>query len=225
VSSRIKPINLLDSSEFRPERAAVVDAIREVLDLAAVASAIPINDFGCWRHEHWRDAEQRLVPFLSVDWYVWNAWDEARAQVNAELLMALVQREPWRKKEMLGEHYDVLILDQDMYTMHPDWPDDFIVAMARPELGTVISTFRLKPDVFTLLKTVVMHQMGHVFGTPNQARVDVDREHGLHCANRCVMRYPEKTPEDWERLTLDRFKGVALCDSCIRDLKEYFESG
>jgi len=221
--ARIKPINLLDSSSIRPERMAVLDAIQEVLELARVKEPVQVNDFGRWRHERWRDENDSLIPFLSMDWYLHNAWDESRKQLNAEMLMSSIAHEPWRQEELLGDHYDIMIVDDDLYTMQPDWPDDFIIAISRKEIGTIISTYRLQPDTFTLLKTVTLHQLGHVFNTPNPARLDVDRKHGLHCINKCVMRYVEKNPEGWEELTLDRFEVGPFCESCIRDLREYFE--
>lgn len=221
---KIKPINLLDTCPLRPEKPAVVDAVREVLTLARVTEAVSLHDYGRWRHERWRTDDNGLVPFLSVDWYVASAWDQTRMQVNGEILMELMAEEPWRRAEMLGDHYDIILLDEDLYTCQPDWPDDFIVAIARPKVGTAISTFRLGAYPFTVLKTVAMHELGHVFGVPGRDRKDVDRTRGAHCGNRCIMRYPEKTPEDWEAYTWDRFKYGPFCENCMEDLRRYFRA-
>ncbi|NOZ20739.1 MAG: hypothetical protein GXP25_06575 [Planctomycetes bacterium] len=222
MEKRVKPINLLDSAILRPERLAVIDAVKEVMTLAHVSKAITLHDYGCWRHQQWRNEENALVPFLSVDWYVANAWDQSRMQVNGEILLTLLEEEPWRRPELLGEHYDILILDEDLYTTQPDWPDDFIVAIARADVGTAISTHRLGTHPFTILKTVVMHQLAHVFGVPQHDRNDLDHRWGAHCTHDCVMRYPEKTPEDWEALTMDRFRQGPFCEGCLRDLRQFF---
>ncbi|MEW6357035.1 MAG: hypothetical protein AB1696_11960 [Planctomycetota bacterium] len=219
---RIKPINLLDSAVLRPERLAAVDAVMEVMTLARVPRAVPLHDYGCWRHAQWRSEENALVPFLSVDWYVASAWDQSRMQVNGEIILTLLEEEPWRRSELLGDHYDILILDEDLYTAQPDWPDDFIVAIARADVGAAISTHRLGSHRFTILKTVVMHQLAHVFGVPQNGRDDLDRRWGLHCTHDCVMRYPEKTPQDWEVLTMDRFKYGPFCERCLKDLRQFF---
>jgi len=219
---KIKPINLLVSAILRPERLAAVDAITEVLTFARVPEPVPLHDYGCWRHDQWRNEDNALVPFLSVDWYVANAWDQSRMQVNGDILITLLEEEPWRRAELLGDHYDILILDEDLYTAQPDWPDDFIVAIARPEIGTIISAHRLGTHPFTILKTVVMHELAHVLGVPKPEREDLDKRWGPHCTSQCIMRYPQRTPEDWEAMTMDRFQHGPFCERCVKDLREYF---
>jgi predicted Zn-dependent protease len=206
---------------------AVVDAVKELLERGQPPRPMTVNDYGCWRHPLWRDQESRLQPFLSVDWYVANAWDVERQQVNANVLMETLALEPWRRAEAIGDHYDVLVVDQDLYSQQRPTDEDFIVGIARPAVGTVVSTHRLESlsDPFFVLKTIVIHELCHVFGTPDPSRTDVDRSHGAHCTNRCVMRFPAHSPRDWEHFTEDRFLVGPLCLNCTEDLRRYFHAG
>jgi hypothetical protein len=70
---RFKPLNILDNKGFWPEKAAVADAIKELLILGECAKALPVNDFGRYRAPEWRDENNNLVPWQSVDWYVYDA--------------------------------------------------------------------------------------------------------------------------------------------------------
>jgi len=224
----MKPVNILDTQSFRPERMAVVDAVKELIERSHPPQPITVNDFGCWRHPLWRDPENRLQPFLSVDWYLANAWDQERQQVNGNTLMDTIVSEPWRREDVIGDHYDIFVVDQDLYAHERPTSEDFIVGIARPAIGTVVSTYRLESlsDPFFLLKTVIMHEMCHVFGTPDRKREDVDRQaHGVHCTNRCIMRFPARTPQDWERFTEDRFLVGPLCINCSEDLWRHFHGG
>jgi len=224
----MKPVNILDTQSFRPERMAVVDAVKELIERSHPPQPITVNDFGCWRHPMWRDPENRLQPFLSVDWYLANAWDQERQQVNGNTLMDTIVSEPWRREDVIGDHYDIFVVDQDLYAHERPTSEDFIVGIARPAIGTVVSTYRLESlsDPFFLLKTIIMHEMCHVFGTPDRKRDDVDRQaHGVHCTNRCIMRFPAKTPQDWERFTEDRFLVGPLCINCSEDLWRHFHGG
>ncbi len=220
----IKPLNIMDSQTFRPERMAVVDAVKELLECCRPPQPIAINDYGCWRHPLWQDSEERLQPFLSVDWYLANAWDSRRQQLNANVLMETIASEPWRRDDVIGDHYDVFIVDHDLFAMERPTDEDFIVGIARRSVGTVVSTYRLEEinDPFFVLKTIAMHEICHVFGTPDPDRQDVDRNHGVHCTNRCIMRYPARSPRDWERFTEDRFSVGPLCINCSDDLWRRF---
>ena len=223
----VKPVNILDTQTFRPERMAVVDGIKELIERCRPAQPITVNDYGCWRHPLWRDQENKLQPFLSVDWYLDTAWDEHRHQVNANTMMDAIASEPWRREDVIGDHYDIFVVDQDLYALERPTDEDFIVGIARQSVGTVVSTFRLEAlsDPFFVLKTIMMHEMCHVFGTPDPRRDDVDRSRGVHCTNRCIMRYPAHTPSDWERFTEDRFLVGPLCINCTDDLWRHFHGG
>jgi predicted Zn-dependent protease len=111
-----------------------------------------------------------------------------------------------------------------MFSVDKPTDEDFVVGIARKAVGTVVSTHRLREisDPFYVLKTIVMHELCHVFGTPSLTREDVDRAHGAHCTNRCIMRHPAHSPSDWERFTEDRLLLGPLCINCTDDLRRYF---
>ena len=52
--SKYKPLNLLNNKGFWPEKAAIVDAIKEVLTIGKCTKPLPISDFGRYRDRGWR---------------------------------------------------------------------------------------------------------------------------------------------------------------------------
>jgi len=226
---RYKPINLLDNKGFWPGKAAIIDGIREIVTLGRCKSPLPVKDFGRYRDPNWRDEDNKLVPYQSVDWYVCDALDEDRMQVDCEHILESFSGEPWRKESMLGDHYDLFVMEEDMFD--PRGSDGggtplYQVGTARPFTAAVISTHRLE-HIWSLtygdLKTEVMRQMCFMFGVPAAAREDVAVEGSTaHCKNTCILRPAHKAPEDWDALTEIRLKNGPLCEACLADLRRFF---
>ena len=218
----VNPITVLDTRHFRPERSAVMDAIVETLEAAGVEEPPAIRDYGHYRAPNWRDENGALRPHLSVDWYVLNAFDEMRQQVNAAELMESLSVEPWRDESLLGDHYDIILVEYDLFDPREGTSNEYVVGAGEPGIGAVMSSHRFERlDLleYCLLKTEALHEMGHAFGIPNPKRRDLDLERGLHCSNKCVMRNATRAPDDWQRLTADRLKAGPFCQACIRDLR------
>ncbi|MBM4044208.1 MAG: hypothetical protein FJ279_03770 [Planctomycetes bacterium] len=225
---KLKPINMLDTRMIRPERAAVVDAIQELAVLGRIPQSLPVNDFGHYRDHHWLDKSGRLRPHLSVDWYVANAWDAKRKMVNGSVLMRSLAEEPWRREEIFGDHYDLLILDEELLAEEGLEEAESAVSVSQHLIGTIISASaldRLNYDMYALLKTAALHGFGHAFGLPDLRRDDIDFTHGLHCRNRCVMRHAPADAEAWQKLTEDRLVCGPLCERCVQDLRRFFAEG
>ena len=226
--SPFKPINVLDVRSVRPERLAVVDGLQELISLARPARPVEINDYGHYRAPNWRDEDGNLRPHLSVDWYVLNAWDRARQQVNAAALMASLVHEPWRKKELLGEHYDLMIIDQPLFHEDAEGRRSEVITVAQFSFGAVISMCKfsdLRFDPYGILKSATIHTMGHVFGIPRLNAERVDRREGIHCTNPCTMRYVASDVTAWAQITEDRLQYGPLCDDCVHDLRRLFSEG
>jgi len=113
--SRLKPLNILDNKGFWPEKAAVVDAVKEVLSIGGGLARMQVQDYGRYRSPQWRDENNNLVPWQSVDWYVYDALNEERMQVDASRLLHALTHEPWRDAKLLGDHYDLFVMEEDMY--------------------------------------------------------------------------------------------------------------
>jgi hypothetical protein len=228
--STYKPLNLLNNKGFWPEKAAIVDAIKEVLTVGKCRQPLPISDYGRFRDRNWRDERNELVPYQSVDWYVYDALDEGRMQVDSERILKSFVAEPWRSKDALGDHYDLFIMEEDMFDPEGSGDGtatDYVVGRAERLMAAVISTYRIEHIwgmPYSYLKTEVMRQLCYMFGVPDIRREDVTAEgQELHCQNVCILRAAYVAPNDWERLTEDRLTGGALCERCTNDLRRFFE--
>lgn len=221
---KLKPFNIMDSRLFRPERAAVVSAIEETLIWAGHPIMLSINDFGRWRHPQWRNSAGELVPYLSVDWYVDSAYDSDRKQVCVEDFLESVLHEPWRDASLLGDHYDVFLLDADMFLRLSESAGRHLVEAADSRLGIVISLSRLQglqTLSYPLLKTAAMRALARLFGVPSIQRKDVGFDDVLYCTNACIMGRATVAPRDWEAMTELRLAATPFCASCLADLRAF----
>jgi hypothetical protein len=189
-----------------------------------------VRDYGAFRGVKWRDEDSDLVPYQSVDWYVYNAMDESRMQVDAGRLLQSFSDEPWRDEDMLGDHYDLFVIEEDLFDPAdeegPEEAAGYSVGRNLEYTAAVISTHRLDHIwgmPYCYLKTEVMRQLCFMFGIPGPARGDViedgDRR---YCKNVCILRPAHRAPEDWQTLSEDRIREGALCDSCLSELREFF---
>lgn len=221
-----KPLNLLDNKGFWPEKGAILDGLREVLALGDCDDPPPVRDFGTYRGVKWRDENDELVPYQSVDWYVFNAMEEERLQVDARRLLDSFCDEPWREEHMIGDHYDLFVMEEDMFD--PDAADGgaYAVGRARPYMAAVVSTHRIDHIwgmPYSYLKTEAMRQICAMFGAPGEER-EQTREVGSQafCTNRCIMQHADEAPEDWQVLTEIRIKEGPFCEACLQELTEFF---
>lgn len=228
--NRFKPLNLLNNKGLWPEKAAMVDAIKEVLTIGKCRRPLPISDYGRYRDRVWRNEQNALVPYHSVDWYVYDALDEERMQVDAERILKSFASEPWRQESSGGDHYDLFIMEEDMFDPLSSGNGtglDYVVGRSQRMMAAVISTYRIEHIwgmPYSYLKTEVMRQLCFMFGVPDIAREDVVAEgEGLHCTNVCVLRPARLAPGDWQRLTEDRLTRGALCKRCTEDLRRFFD--
>jgi hypothetical protein len=227
---KYKPLNLMNNKGFWPEKVALVDAIKEVLTIGKCTSPPPIRDYGRYRDEEWRNEEEGLAPYRSVDWYVYDALDEDRMQVDSDRILESFASEPWRNEDMLGEHYDLFIMQEDMFSAPGDGehgPREYVVGKAQRLTAAVVSTHRIEHIwglPYSYLKTEVMRQLCFMFGVPDMRRSDVTVENdGHYCPNVCILRPAHVAPDDWQRLTEDRLRHGALCEGCTRDLRRFFQ--
>lgn len=224
-----KPLNLMNDKGFWPEKVAIVDAIKEILTIGKCHSPLPVRDYGRYRDQEWRNSDEELVPYRSVDWYVYDALNEERMQVDSERILESFDTEPWRNEDMLGDHYDLFIMDEDMFASSEDGEPDreYVVGKAHRLSSAVISTHRIDHIwgmPYSYLKTEVMRQLCFMFGVPDMGRDDVTMEgDSPRCQNVCILRPAHNAPEDWERLTEDRLVSGALCDNCTLDLRTFFD--
>lgn len=226
---KYKSLNLMNNKGLWPEKVAIVDAIKEVLTLGKCRRPLPIHDYGFYRDGRWRNEDNELVPYQSVDWYVYDALDEERMQVDSERILTSFRTEPWRNEDLLGDHYDLFIMEEDMFDpggVRSGARLGYSVGRSERLTAAVISTHRIEHIwgmPYSYLKTEVMRQLCFMFGVPDHAREDVRRDgEDLYCRNVCILRPARVAPDDWERLTEDRLARGALCDPCTEDLRSFF---
>ena len=226
----LKPLNLLDGRGFRPERLAVVDAIVDLFAASRLEAVPPVTDYGCWRHPEYLDRHGYMVPFMSVRWYIEQAREPSRRRVNAQRLMAAFRREPWRRDDSLGDHYDILLVDEPLFD--PAEEEHFGLATtpgyAVAGVAAVLSTHdvdRLERVSYSLLKTLALRELAHAFGVPGLRREAIEMTPRLACTNPCVLGPCVEMPDDLERLTDQRLAGPPFCDACIVELRTNLEKG
>lgn len=94
----------------------------------------------------------------------------------------------------------------------------------------VISVYDIKTGNLDMdeecLKTIVMHEIGHMFGLiPKDRKINymIDCS-GKHCLNRCVMRSPAILSNGMVGLTLDRMNDPGFCPQCLDYLRRCYKS-
>ena len=220
-----KPMNLLDTRGLRQERTAVVDALHECMKLAELDKPLPVRDFGQYRHPGWRDEEGELQPHLSVDWYISAAWDMAKEKLSGAQLLEILEEEPWRREEFLGDHYDVWLVDQELFDKENLDADESVAGMSLRSVGMVLSVRpfdEVELPTYSLLKTAALHELGHLFGLPGMHGSNVTFESGFHCAHRCAMQHAGASPWRWLELTEQRLAHGPYCDECVAKLRAHF---
>ncbi len=225
-----KPLNLLNDKGFWPEKVAIADAIKEVLTIGKCRRPMAVHDYGHFRDRGWRNENNELVPYQSVEWYVYDALNEDRMQVDGTKLLQTFAHEPWRNDEKLGDHYDLFIMEEDMFD--PSGPRErmdlgYAVGKAERLTAAIISTHRIEHIwglPYSYLKTEIMRQMCFMFGVPDELRPDTVIEgEDVFCRNVCILRPATLAPEDWDQLTEDRIRYGPLCANCTDDLQRFFE--
>jgi len=220
----VKPINILDERPHRPERLALYDALCDIFVAVGHGALPPVADYGAWRHPACMDDRGYLVPYLSVKWYVEHARDASRQRVNARTVLAAFRDEPWRHKDLLGDHYDVLLVDQPLFDPAEEEYSGLVGTPGSALVGVaaVISTCAaeaLDRIAYSLLKTLALREMAHMFGAPAMRGESLELTPRLACTNPCILSPCVHVREDLDRLTDLRLAGPAFCDLCLADLR------
>jgi len=149
--------------------------------------------------------------FNSPGWYVAQAYNSGRKQVNSSRLWKLFEREPWQKQE---RHFELMVMESDLYYPSPD--NNFIFGETKMKIhnkgiilkdhysdgspriaGTIQSVHRIRrwygSDWELAFCAILTHELGHFFGMPSasspnyvgQAKHELDVD---HCNDRdCIM--------------------------------------
>jgi predicted Zn-dependent protease len=239
MNEMIKPVCVMyQEGIFDLEKKAVMDGVAELLKLGGVESVIAINDLGEWKSDDYLNSDGTLKKYQSVDWYL-----------HAGTLPHLTGE---KRKLRLGEHvrdgqvltdsvlfylgqsmisrqknyYGLIICHEDHNVK--DYDFEYISGQGLKRIGAICSVLRLRNEFldnkthYECVKSMVMHELAHAFGTPE--REGLDPRGGGHCRNKCVMRLGAPEPiNHWIEKSHDRLAYGALCEECHDDLLTYFE--
>jgi predicted Zn-dependent protease len=219
---KIRPVFLMHEEGLpEDELSAVLKGISLVLNFAKVSEKIKIENLRVWRQPNWATGAI-LSAWNSVDWYLGQAKiaSEREGQIHGGFLLNLLCQEPWQKTR---PHYDIVVLHRDIYSHDCN----FAIGLAIQGVATVISTYRFRKldprTKYECIVTETMHEVGHVFGLiPDDRAEKVEESLGRHCTNTCIMRQGLLVPQDWVKITQDRFAGHNFCKICLRDLRKWF---
>jgi hypothetical protein len=202
---------------------AVLSGIEEVLAIVGVREQIEMRNLGVWREDGWReelpDGSKKILPYRSVDWYVVKARVQSirRPQLEANILVGDWAGRPQAAKEQWG----LFVLHGGMCVVGETAEEPIVLnGVGHPGYGVIVlsvSRFlgldcELQAEC---LKTLAMHETGHMFGLVPEGRW---MPRYRHCGNVCVMR----RALDVRRLvimTRDRLNHEPYCCDCRAHLQ------
>lgn len=212
-----KPICIMSAPDFpRRQTDAVCAGLRDALCIADVFRTTRVIDFGAMRFPDYRRGD-KLLPFRSVDWYLSGAkaTSTRRGQLNAQQIIDDLVVDPLYTHL---PHHRIVLVSQDLYP-GTDYP--FVLGVGVPDIGCIMSTYRLRQlpaDILgAVIKTLTMHEVGHMLRIIHPERTRALDE-TRHCTNRCVMRQGY-TLEAWLEMTIDRQTIGPYCTPCTHALR------
>ena len=162
---------------------------------------------------------------------------ERKGLLNASaLLSALSERAPrdkgshhsWKKKP-----YEILVHHEEIY-IEVNGETIFLNGLAASGEAAVISTYASrhgeKKDACQNIRSLAMHEMGHILGLiPNERIENVKyTPAGRHCVNECVMQshtsFVQQKADFLGRVLGQEEKVIygTFCPTCMRDLENIF---
>ncbi|MDD4556647.1 MAG: hypothetical protein PHE89_04910 [Alphaproteobacteria bacterium] len=226
------------------------EAVEEFMDMFPdYKNDYPISNLGNWKSnkatinkfDYLRlPAEERklaipmtdgnyLAPYESMDWTIAIAKTSAFLkdrpnQMNASLILDLMDKDPTVQK---FPQIAINLVKDDIFATTNGEPNNFVYGLGRFDGGMVLSTHRYEQQygntplaMKEVIKTIVMHELGHIFGATVEGRNNVSNRdgYGQHCnCPDCIMRSDSVAKSD--RLTNDRLKNKRnnkppLCKEC-----------
>ncbi len=203
--------------------------LRAVVQRLGFGAQLAVERIGTWRAEDFTAQDGSLLEDRSVDFMLEMArkMGQGICRTQGQLWVHGVNtyfvRHPWRSNSWRGMS---LLLVKDDYGLAED---DYIFGAALEGTCATISTFRYQQDTRLMdplltFAVTVFHEMGHVFGAPNDDRTEaVLQWFGTHCTNACVMRQRDDLPE-WEQEIAPDVGERVYCESCFRDIQNFMRT-
>lgn len=201
---------MYDSALDEIERTAIHEGL---LEFQRVFPARVIINFGS---EPWANGS-----YSSADWYLQHAERMSNQQIIADSLIRLMRNEPFQEET---PHIDVMFTSVDLNTN--SFHLNFCFGLTNGRF-TAQSVFRYrnlpKNDRVLAIKTVLQHELGHVFGMAfDPRRTNTEEKLGNHCTNfGCIMRQGMNTTEWVNHAREARKMGRLYCPQCLADARKY----
>jgi len=96
-----------------------------------------LNFFGNWHEEEYKDKDGKLIPHKSIEWQVQSKWDNSRQKVDGDRVAYEMFNDPY---QVDLPHWEVIFTNKDLCTPETN----FVIGIAQPDLGTLISLKRLE---------------------------------------------------------------------------------
>jgi len=198
----------------------VEEGLEEILKLIGMEDIIPIQKIG-----YWHEGEG---PHQSIEWYIERAFNSkrriyddvnGRGQCDIPKIYKDFSQDPIQK---IRPHYDVLVLSNfDLFDSvdhsnlryligvgyEENYQSKIFFSGIPPDMigATVMSLLRFKHCDDEVIKTGVMHELGHTFGRFDHCGKVSDGQSG-----ECLMKFPNIIPTDLEIQTDYRLKTSKL---------------
>lgn len=133
-------------------------------------------------------------------------------------------REPWQEHP----HWEVFVVNHDLNDrgINGQWINYVFGATNTEFPASVQSITRLMAEIpagnlrEAMVRRLLRHEVGHMFGLPHYSRRNIAEKLGLHCTNVCTMKQGMSIPE-WSRLTIQESRqNIQFCGDCQYDLAQ-----
>ena len=92
----------------------------------------------------------------------------------------------------------------------------------KTEASSVVVSAKACQNDKELIKTIIIHELGHVFNATHARRANVVESNGPHCKNHlCIMGASDYPELNQERLRRKARGNPPFCDECIASMREY----
>jgi len=219
--SRIRPILLMLSNKLTEEQIATVQVgVQTIATCARVLNVNPIlimdKDLNAKHLPESHDKE----TVGNMNWLEENCKSQIPNyghMVEFERVQECLNSSLWSKRL---NPYFVFVTAKDMFSSKIG---KAFGLYAYPDIAAITAFGYRQVDSVTpdaILKTVVMHTLGHVWGLVPETRSTTPTD---HCSNEhCIMRF-QSTLNGWATIARNRLKGFDFCKICERDLQKFFE--
>ncbi len=146
-------------------------------------------------------------------------------KVHVLVLNLWLSARRWRPQGWSG--FPLLVVNESLTDSAGKW---FFDAVANNCICATVSTDRFLrntpfKDPVGVFTTTVMHELGHVLGTPNYTRDRaITMTYGAHCTNACIMQQQEDADNAHEARVLSRARITRpYCARCIKDVQHFLD--